>query len=289
MLKQISLSLAALALLASCSVKEERLDCSAPVTVSVSGFNVSQEPFTKAVQSVEDATAIKAITLAFYSGNTEVYKAVQLRDDATTYTTFGNFSLRLPHGNYTMVVIAEGSATAVELSSPTEAELTDERIRDVFTTTQSVSVSGIDPIDISATLQRIVALVGVTSTDPRPAEAVKLRMTFSEGSMRFNPTSGLAIDLEEDYQNTIVIAEAIGAVAKPASLLLLRADEVTLDITLETLDANDNVLYTTTLTNVPVKRGTVTALRGNLFSLTGSGSFQLDTAWPEAPYASRNF
>lgn len=41
MFKQISLSLAAIALLASCSVKEDRINCLAPVSVRVSDFSIA--------------------------------------------------------------------------------------------------------------------------------------------------------------------------------------------------------------------------------------------------------
>ena len=45
MYQKLLLSVAALALLASCSVKEDRMKCVAPVTVRLSGFSVSQEDF----------------------------------------------------------------------------------------------------------------------------------------------------------------------------------------------------------------------------------------------------
>ena len=59
---QIPLAAAAatLFLAASCSVKENRIQCQAPVTVAVSTFSVSQEdiPLTKA-QSVAESTDSK--------------------------------------------------------------------------------------------------------------------------------------------------------------------------------------------------------------------------------------
>ena len=45
MYQKLLLSVAALALLASCSVKEDRMKYVAPVTVCLSGFSVSQEDF----------------------------------------------------------------------------------------------------------------------------------------------------------------------------------------------------------------------------------------------------
>lgn len=52
-----------------------------------------------------DYDGVKAITLAFFNGTTEVYKTTQFRADNTTYTTFGEFDCTLPMGSYTMVVL----------------------------------------------------------------------------------------------------------------------------------------------------------------------------------------
>lgn len=51
-----------------------------------------------------DYSGVNAITLAFYtSDGTEQYQVTQMRDDATTYTTFGNFECDLPMGSYTVL------------------------------------------------------------------------------------------------------------------------------------------------------------------------------------------
>ena len=167
MFKQISLSLAAIALLASCSVKEDRTQCIAPVTVRVGGFSVSQEPFSKAVQSVEDATAIKAITLAFYSGSTEAYKSTQTRESLEEGETFGEFTTSLPLGNYTMVVIANGGSNIPSLTGPAHASYGENVVGDTFATSQAVNINSLDAVNLDATLNRIVAFLAVNSTDGR--------------------------------------------------------------------------------------------------------------------------
>lgn len=104
--QSLAATTATLLFAASCSIKEDRIQCHAPVTVCVNTFSVSQEdiPLTKAAQSVADYTAVKSITLAFFnSDGTEQYKSTQLRSSAAS---FGNFSLTLPYGSYKMIVIA---------------------------------------------------------------------------------------------------------------------------------------------------------------------------------------
>ncbi|MBP3269280.1 MAG: hypothetical protein J6L98_01240 [Bacteroidales bacterium] len=93
-------------------------------------FSVSQEnlPLTKATQSVADYTAVKSITLAFFNPDgTEHYKSTLLRPDATTYNTFGTFSLSLPYGSYKMCVIArEGSLYSSTGNASFQVETTFE-------------------------------------------------------------------------------------------------------------------------------------------------------------------
>lgn len=146
-MKKVSILFIALMgmLAASCS-NDESLDSSvnlsneqaqAPVTVSVSGFAVGQEEFpdasggttrgTTRATAVSDYTSVKFLTLAFYkSDGTEQFKVTQNRDDATTFTTFGEFSTSLPLGSYTMVVLGYVlyDDDALTLTSPTQAEYT---------------------------------------------------------------------------------------------------------------------------------------------------------------------
>ena len=261
-----------------------------PVTVHVSDFSVSMEDMpggaTRAASAVADYDGVKAITLAFYNGATEVYKTTQLRSDNTTYTTFGEFDCTLPMGSYTMVVLGYGmgqnNEDVLTLTSPTQAEYTEGRVRETFAVTQAVNINSTNAVDISATLNRIVAKVEITSTDNRPASVAKIRATFSGGGMAFNPTTGLAT-ANNGFSNTVVLQNALGGTSGIVSYLFLATDEQTMDVTFETLDASDNVLYTKTITNVPLKRNRQTTLRGVMFTNSStSGSFQVETDWLSA-------
>ena len=261
-----------------------------PVTVRVSDFSVSMEDMpggaTRAAQDVADYEGVKALTLAFYNGTTEAYKVTQMRSSLEEGETFGEFSLSLPMGSYTMVVLGYGvgqnNEDVLTLTSPTQAEYTEGRVRETFAVTQAVNINSTDAVDISATLNRIVANVTVRSTDNRPASVAKIRATFSGGGMAFNPTTGLAT-ANNGFCNTVVLQNALGGTSGIVSYLFLATDEQTMDVTFETLDANDNVLYTKTITNVPLKRNRQTTLRGVMFTNSStSGSFQVETDWLSA-------
>ena len=62
----------------------------------------------------------------------------------------------------------------------------------------------------------------------------------------------------------------------------LATDEQTMDITIEALDAGENVLFTKVVSNVPLRRNRVTTLTGQVFTAgTSSATFQVDSDWLE--------
>ena len=250
-----------------------------PVRVNLSGFTVSQEDFspTRAVQDVADYNGVNAVTLAFYNGTTEVYKSTQAKGD----TGFGTFSLSLPMGSYTMVAVAyyNSEASPLVLTSPTAAAYTGTRAYETFAKSQDLVISNTDAVNVSATLDRIASQLKVVSTDGKTADVSNVRMTFSAGGKSFNPSTGLAT-VNTGFSNTVSNSAAVGATSTSLSFLFLATDEQTMDVTIETLDADGNTIFSKTVSDVPFKRNRITKLTGAMYTNAGtSGSFQLNTDW----------
>ena len=278
--------MAAVACVMSACSNEESLDPSvnpsdvqAPVTVRVADFSVEQGALTRAT-SVGDYTGVKFLTLAFYkSDGTEVYKVTHEKENMAEGQTFGEFSTSLAMGSYTMVVIGNGGTNAITLSSATSATYGEGRVRETFIATQDVNITSTSAMNLSATLNRIVTRLGLASTDNRPANVTKIRMTFSAGGKSFNPTTGLAIG-NDGLTNTVEPTSAVGAATSVASQLFLASDEQTMNVTIETLDAGDNVVFSKTVNDVPFKRNRMTVLTGALYSASATvGSFQVNSDW----------
>jgi len=254
----------------------------APVNVHVEDFVFTVNRFTdtKATEDPASYDYVQSITLAFYSGNTEVYSQTQIKSE--TPSGFGNFTCDLPIGVYTLVVIARqvGNGDTFTFTSPTSAGYTSERPRETFCHSQSVTVTNTSPLDLDVTLSRIVSALNIVSTDNRPEGIAKIRTTYSKGSKSFNPTTGLALD-DDGFTLTNTPSAAVGSAINVTSYLFLASDEETMDITVEALGANDVVLYTKTLQNVSFKRNRKTKAQGAIFSTSGSAGFQLETAWLE--------
>lgn len=268
-----------------------------PVQVHVSDFSVSQEEFsdgatrngsvrgtTRAAADPATYDGVKALTLAFYAGDgTEAYKHEQVKGSLEEGETFGQFSLSLPMGSYTMVVLAYGKNgdDDLVLTSSTEAAYTGSHTRETFATTQAVNINSTNSVNLSATLNRIIAKLQVVSTDGRAANATNVRMSFAAGGKSFNPTTGLAT-IDTGFVNTVGISASAGSTSSAISYLFLTSDEQDVNVTIETLDEDGAVLFSKTVENVPFKRNRVTRLSGAMYTNSSvSGGFQIETAWEE--------
>ncbi len=263
---------------------EHRMDITAPVRVQVNDFTMSVDDIpnaqTRAAVNPANYTSIKAITLAFYATDgTNMYESTQRQGD----TSFGTFSCNLPIGSYTMVVIGTdtGENDQFSLISSTEAAYTSALVRETFWKTQIVSVTSSTPLDLSVTLNRIVPQLTIYSTDARPAGVEKIRTTYSAGYKSFNPTTGLGIG-NAGFSLTNSPSASVGSTVSFRNYAFLATDEQTMTITLDVLDAEDHVLISKIIPDVPLKRNRKTILRGLLFTPSAStASFLLETSWLE--------
>lgn len=255
-----------------------------PVCVHVDDFSVSQEnlPLTRANTAVTAYAGIKGMTLAFYqSDGTLQYSASQQKTTMPEGETFGEFSLSLPMGSYTMVVLAYGSAYPMTLNSMTEAvfDAQEARVRETFIAKQTVDVTTNTAKDLTATLSRVISKLQLVSSDGRIADVKNVRMTFSAGGQGVNPLTGLA-STDAGFSNTVSVSADPGTTSTSISYLFLATDEQTMDVTIETLDADGNPLFSKTVTDVPFKRNRVTQLTGKMYTTdVTSGTFEVSDEW----------
>lgn len=123
--------------------------------------------------------------------------------------------------------------SVLTLTSPTEASF-NTRARETFAYTQPVTISNTSAVDISATLNRIVSMLTVKSSDGKTADVSNVRMTFSAGGKDFNPTTGLAITTT-GLTNTVGNSASVGSTSTSSTMFFLNSDEQDIDVTIETL------------------------------------------------------
>lgn len=257
-------------------------DTLVPVHVHVNDFSVIQEDFpeTRTASTLDSYNGVKAMTLAFYNGDTEVYKTTQLKDDATQANTFGEFECALPKGTYTMVVLGYGyfEGDELTLTSPTQAAYTSVRPRETFAATEAVNITTTQTVEVSTTLSRIVSRLHIVSTDGRTDDAANVRVTFSAGGKAFNPTTGLAT-VNTGFNNTLSVTESVGTKFNSIAYLFLNTDEQTMDVTIDVLNTAGTSISHRELSGVPFKRNRSTKITGVLYSAPLSTSFLIDTDW----------
>ena len=284
-LKKLPLVIGVLALLASCNNESDTNTKSvqmAPVHVQINDFDISVQSMapTRAAKPLAEYEKAKAITLAFYDGNTEVYKTTQYRESLGGGETFGEFDLSLPLGSYTMVALAYGfqEGDVLTLTSSTQAAYTGDHARETFAVTQAVDIANTTAVNINATLNRIVAKLDVHSTDNRPAQASSIRVTFSGGSKSFNPSTGLAV-VDAGFSNVVSISTAVGNVTKSGSYVFLATDEQMVNVTIEVLNSENTAIFTKQISDVPLKRNVTTILTGSMYTNDGNASFLINSEW----------
>ena len=278
-MKKIYLILAALLLVAGCKKKDDAL---VPVRIHVNDFTITQDTLPSK-DGIPEYNGVKAVTLAFYktSDGSEQYKVNQFREDPSTYTTFGDFSLSLPMGSYTMVVLGYGlneGEPAITLTSPTSATFGTYPARETFVATQAVNVTNTSAVELSATLSRVISKVKVTSTDGCTENAVSVRLTFSAGGKAFNPTTGLATS-NTGFSNVLPIQSTVGNPTNSISYLFLATDEQTMTVTIDVLNALEESISHKVVNNVPLQRNRLTTLTGSIYSAGAGTDFTVDTDW----------
>ena len=268
---------------------DEQQTSLAPVTVRVSDFSVSTEDFsggnTRAVESPANYDNVKALTLAFYTsdGTKQAYCSTQLKADNSTYTTFGNFSLTLPVGSYKMIVLGYNSTVPVVFNSMSNVSFAEGKSREMFCNTQDVVISSQTPVDLTATLNRIVTKLNVQSSDNLIAEVKKIRISLSKGGDAFNPLTGFATS-DAGYVSVVTVTSTVGEPTLCSVNFFLSQESETMNVTIETLDESDNVLFSKVVENVPFKRNRITKLTGAMYEFGAAvGAFSLETDWSD-PY-----
>ena len=282
----ILMAIAVLFAYTSCTSDTAAVAPKTKVSVHVNEFSFSYEGFpgghTRAAESLEKVSQIKAIDLAIFSGDKKVFGTTQLRDDATTYEKFGEFECSLSAGDYKLVAVARNMSDGDKftIQSPVLATYASERVRETFCYTKEISIKGVEPVDITPIMDRVVAQFMLTTTDKMMEGVNKIRTTYSAGSKSFNPTTGLATDDNGFWLTNSGRPQKDSGVMIIYSLLFLAADEEVMDVTIDVLDKDENVLINKRLPNVHFKRNQITKATGALFTPgTSSFTFLLNDAW----------
>ena len=233
-------------------------------TVSVGDY------FTKLNVMVFDAQGNKAL---------DKVKTQTLTDDG-----FGQMSVSLAAGTYTVVAVGHSSTISATIKSLAMVQFTasdGEKLTDTFSCCQQITVDD-SKSQYELPMTRVTAMLKLDLTDEDvPESFAKMKFDYTGGSANFNPTTlqGTTKSTQSETR-TAVKDNRYYAYTFP-----YMADSCSLKVVLSAMSADGTVIRQRTLEKVPVTRNKITTYTGHFFEdgdgdITQSGfGFTINGDW----------
>ena len=202
---------------------------------------------------------------------------------------FGNVSLQVPAGEYTLVAVAAKTdlqkEERIEVKSRHEMTFANNIVRDMAYTLQDIKVeSGSKAVTQNVSLKRAVSCFKLQATDPMPLTTNTQDITIS-GSCGtvFNPSTGFCKEKATITRNFSLVAKEHQERIIYYTLYTLLTDKDVTDIhiTATAKDKEEKVIKTVSFDNVHLVIGKKTTYAGPIFTYPNNMSFTINQ--PEIP------
>ena len=202
---------------------------------------------------------------------------------------FGNVSLQVPAGEYTLVAVAAKTdlqqEERIEVKSRYEMTFANNIVRDMAYTLQDIKVeSGSKAVTQNVSLKRAVSCFKLQATDIMPLTSKTQEITIS-GSCGtvFNPSTGFCKEKATITRNFSLEAKEHQERSIYYTLYTLLTDKDVTDIhiTATAKDKEEKVIKTVNFDNVHLVIGKKTTYTGPIFTYSNNMSFTVNQ--PEIP------
>lgn len=202
---------------------------------------------------------------------------------------FGNVSLQVPAGEYTLVAVAAKTdlqqEERIEVKSRYEMTFANNIVRDMAYTLQDIKVeSGSKAVTQNVSLKRAVSCFELCATDimPLTTKTQKITISGSCGTV-FNPSTGFCKEKATITRNFSFEAKEHQKTGFHYTLYTLLTDKDVTDIhiTATAKDKEEKVIKTVSFDNVHLVIGKKTTYTGPIFTYPNNMSFTIDQ--PEIP------
>ena len=224
----------------------------------------------------------KLNVMLFNEDGTRYFEKV--RTQYATDENFGQMSLTLPAGEYTVVAVGHSSVKSATIKSPEMVQFTasdGEKLTDTFCYCGNVTV-GEEPEQHALTMSRVTAMVRFQFTDDEvPASLASVKFDYTGGSANFNPLTSEGTTKSTQSENRPVS----GSDTYQVFTFPYMAASGTLKMTVTALTSTGDVIKKKTIDAVPVTRNRITRYTGHLFDdtpgeITETGfGFMVETDW----------
>ena len=202
---------------------------------------------------------------------------------------FGNVSLQVPAGEYTLVAVAAKTdlqqEERIEVKSRYEMTFANNIVRDMAYTLQDIKVeSGSKAVTQNVSLKRAVSCFELCATDimPLTTKTQKITISGSCGTV-FNPSTGFCKEKATITRNFSFEAKEHQKTGFHYTLYTLLTDKDITDIhiTATAKDKEEKVIKTISFDNVHLVIGKKTTYTGPIFTYPNNMSFTVNQ--PEIP------
>ena len=202
---------------------------------------------------------------------------------------FGNVSLQVPAGEYTLVAVAAKTdlqqEERIEIKSRYEMTFANNIVRDMAYTLQDIKVeSGSKAVTQNVSLKRAVSCFELHATDIMPLTTKTQEITIS-GSCGtvFNPSTGFCKEKATITRNFSLVAKEHQERIIYYTLYTLLTDKDVTDIhiTATAKDKEEKIIKTVNFDNVHLVIGKKTTYTGPIFTYPNNMSFTVNQ--PEIP------
>lgn len=246
-----------------------------PANLTLSVFQLEQTPFTDITRTAP-ADACTRLNFALYDASGTKVKQI---NQTSTDPDFGKASFQLEPGTYRLVVVAHSSNGNPTMTDPEKIQFTNAQgYSDTFLYSEMITI-GQEPLTLSLTLHRIVALCRFIITDDIPATVAKMRFYYTGGSGAFDAATGYgSVNSKQDLKFDVTSGQ------KQFDLYTFpyKGTESTIHLVVTALDASDVELTQHTF-DVPLEKNKISWFSGAFFtsgpSHTSSASVTLNTTW----------
>lgn len=203
----------------------------------------------------------------------------QLHQDDNTADDFGKPVMTLAYGVHHVYFVASRGTSPV---LNTEAEtITWSSVRDTFWQDYEVSVVSSSNGNRAVTLDRVVTKLSMAFTDAISADAKTIEFTPASWYYGLNYQTGEPTTATTSQTNTMTLPDGYAGRTdvSVAYFSISPTAEWTTDVTINSKDADGNIIGQGVMTAVPLKRNRVTEYSGPLFTAGGTMSLTLDVTW----------
>ena len=205
----------------------------------------------------------------------------QLHQSDVTAEDFGKPVLNLAYGSHHIYIIASRSTGA---TLDTDAgTIIFTRVLDTFYKDYEVNVVSTSNGNRAVTLDRIVTKLRLGFTDAIAENAATFNITPTTWYYGWDYINATPADAKVNQTITVNIpASEIGSTSTTVNIYSFNtSSQVTTNITLNSKDADGNVIGQATIADVPFKSNRVSEYTGPLFGSAGNMTLSLNSTWDD--------